>query len=101
MTIRTEKEDPAGTAMFLEGRFDTAASPLFEKQFQEIDPCVTQILLDFGGMSYISSMGLRVLLQANKEMAAKGGKMIIRNMPEQIRNIFEMTGFIELFELVK
>ena len=101
MVIRTEIENTTELTLFLDGRFDTAASPEFEKKFQEIEPSITGVLLDFGGLSYISSMGLRVLLQSHKEITARGGKMAIRNMPEHIRSIFEMTGFIELFEFVK
>ena len=48
---------------------------------------------------YISSSGLRLFLTLRKESAAKGGKLQVRNINADIRQVFMMTGFLNLFEI--
>ena len=57
------------------------------------------IILDCKEMNYISSSGLRVFLTLRKAAAMKGGKVIIRNINDNIRNVFMMTGFLNLFDI--
>lgn len=83
---------------FLKGRLDTAAAPQAQKDleplFAEADKTVT---LDCTGLEYISSSGLRIFLLLRKEAAAKGGKVIVKGVSDDIRKVFMMTGFINLF----
>ena len=58
-----------------------------------------EIVLDCSDLEYISSSGLRILLGIRKETARKGGKVIIKNIREEIRQVFLMTGFYNLFEM--
>ena len=51
------------------------------------------VTLDFKDLEYVASAGLRVLLKAQKALDAKGGKFIIRNACEEVKNVFEITGF--------
>ena len=57
------------------------------------------IVLDCAQMTYISSSGLRIFLAIRKAAAAKGGKVIVKNIGSDIRNVFMMTGFLNLFEI--
>jgi anti-sigma B factor antagonist len=57
------------------------------------------ITLDCKDLEYISSSGLRLFLTIRKETAAKGGKVIIENISEEIKKVFMMTGFFNLFEI--
>jgi anti-anti-sigma factor len=57
------------------------------------------IILDCEELTYISSSGLRVFLTLRKAAAMKGGKVIIRNINDNIRNVFMMTGFLNLFDI--
>ena len=50
-------------------------------------------------MAYISSSGLRIFLTIRKAAAAKGGKVIIEGLSNEIRQVFMMTGFLQLFEI--
>ena len=59
---------------------------------------VTERILDFGALEYLSSAGLRVLLVAQKVMN-KQGQMIIRNVNETIAGIFEITGFVDILTI--
>ena len=82
------------------GRLDTPASPDALKDlaplFEQADK---ELILDCRELSYISSSGLRIFLMLRKETAAKGGKVIIRSINEDIRKVFMMTGFLNLFEI--
>ncbi len=55
--------------------------------------------LDCNNLEYISSSGLRLFLTIRKEAAAKGGKVIIENINDEIKKVFMMTGFYNLFEI--
>ncbi|MDR2717480.1 MAG: anti-sigma factor antagonist [Treponema sp.] len=96
MTINTEKLDKSTAALTLNGRLDTANAPLLEQKIKQWGTEVTELILDFAELEYISSMGLRVLLQAKKSFNTENRKLIIKNMNDSIREIFEMTGFLNL-----
>jgi len=57
------------------------------------------IVLDCKELSYISSSGLRIFLTIRKAAAGKGGKVIVRDINNEIRQVFMMTGFLNLFEI--
>lgn len=80
----------------LEGRLDTTtASQLEEKLNSEIDG-VKELTFDLKDLEYISSAGLRILLSAQKTMNNQG-KMIVKNASEEVQEIFEVTGFSDIF----
>lgn len=94
------KEENGNIRAVLSGRLDTAAASEAAPQFGEL--CAKadrEITLDFAGLDYISSSGLRLLIGLRKESAAKGGKVIIEKINDSIRNVFTMTGFYSLFEI--
>jgi len=96
MTINSEKIDKSTVVLTLNGRLDTANAPLLERRINQWGEEITELILDFSGLEYISSMGLRILLQAKKISKAENRKLTIKNMGESIREIFEMTGFLNL-----
>ena len=64
-----------------------------------IEAAEKTIILDCGELTYISSSGLRIFLSIRKAAATKGGRVIIRDINNEIRQIFVMTGFLNLFEI--
>ena len=80
------------------GRLDTTTAPQLEAEFKQNINGVEKLVLDFAGLEYLSSAGLRVLLAAQKVMN-KQGEMIIRNVNETINEIFEVTGFIDILTI--
>ena len=84
--------------MALEGRLDTTTAPQLEEELKAVLEDVESILLDFEKLDYISSAGLRVLLSTQKVMVKKGG-MVIRNVNENIMEIFDMTGFVDILTI--
>lgn len=82
----------------LKGRLDTLTSPDFSKAIDESVANVKHLILDLGGIDYVSSAGLRVILTAQKIMF-KQGDMIVKNVNDEIRSLFEMTGFSEILTI--
>ena len=82
----------------LSGRLDTITSPQLERELKELLPGAKELVLDFAGLEYISSAGLRVLLSAQKVMA-KQGEMKLTHVNETIMEIFEVTGFSEILTI--
>jgi anti-sigma B factor antagonist len=82
------------------GRLDTPAAV---KAQQEIAPLLEnadkEIILDCTHLDYISSSGLRLFLTIRKEASAKGGKVTVQNINEEIDKVFKMTGFSTLFNI--
>ncbi len=77
----------------LEGRMDSTTAPEFEKEiFPQLDG-ITELVLDFADLAYLSSAGLRVLLSCQKKMNAVQGSMVVMNVNEIIMEVFEATGF--------
>ncbi len=60
---------------------------------------VNKLTLDLNGLEYISSSGLRILIAALKKLRAQGGTMTVKNVGVQVREVLEMTGFAEIFNL--
>lgn len=80
------------------GRLDTNTSPMLEGELKNNLEGVTRLILDFTSLEYISSAGLRVLLSAQKQMNGKG-ELLVRNVSEDIREIFDMTGFSDILTI--
>ena len=83
------------------GRLDTAAAVEITPDIQSLsDQAGGHIIVDCTELEYISSSGLRLFLTLRKASAAKGGKMQVRSINDDIRQVFKMTGFINLFEII-
>ena len=84
----------------LEGRLDTTTAPMLEAELKAALNGVTELIMDFEKLDYISSAGLRVLLSAHKAMSAKGG-MKVTNVNEIVQEVFEVTGFADILNIEK
>ncbi len=94
MNINLKKENGI-TTIELEGRLDTTTAPELEKAINNEGEELKNLVLDFKGVDYISSAGLRVLLTAQKKMNVQGC-MELLNVSESVMDIFEMTGFADI-----
>lgn len=87
------------TIINIKGRIDTATSPEFEKAIAPvIAGDMKDVIMECKDFEYISSTGLRLFLVLQKSANAKKGHLIIRNMNDDIKNVFNMTGFTALFK---
>ena len=99
MTIEIQEQNGGFTAL-MSGRRDTPAAVQASKDMQPLmDNADKVITLDCTKLDYISSSGLRLFLSLRKETASKGGKVIIENINDEIKKVFMMTGFYNLFEI--
>ena len=99
MTVTIENTNDM-TIAHLVGRLDTPAtaevSPYFEQLQNAADGTV---LLDCKDLTYIASSGLRLFLSLRKVSIAKGGKVIVKSLSNDVRQVFMITGFLNLFEI--
>lgn len=80
------------------GRLDSTSSPELERVLTEnLEAGAKRLLFDFSDLDYISSAGLRVVLLAGKRLRAVQGKMALVGMRDVVREVFEMSGFLNLF----
>ncbi|MBR0135002.1 MAG: STAS domain-containing protein [Clostridia bacterium] len=79
------------------GRLDTITAPELEAALTDLSG-VDLLVLNFAGLEYVSSAGLRVLLKTSKRMRM-GGNMICRNVNDMIMEIFDITGFSEILTI--
>lgn len=82
----------------LEGRLDTVSAVEFDRVMNEHLKGARRIVVDLTNLIYISSAGLRILISARKFMKERDG-LVLRNMSDGVREIFRVTGMIDLFEL--
>lgn len=90
-------ENAAEITVIFEGRLDTSSSPELEAKMGEaLLPNITDVIMDFEKLAYISSAGLRVLLGIQKKMNARKGSLTIKHANEMVMEVFEVTGFIDI-----
>lgn len=82
----------------LEGRLDTVTAPELEAVLKESLDGMTELVLDFEKLAYVSSAGLRVLLSNHKIMSKRDGMKII-HVNQSIMEIFDVTGFGDILEI--
>ncbi|MBO4427519.1 MAG: STAS domain-containing protein [Bacteroidales bacterium] len=98
MEVKVTMEGAATVAALI-GSLDTLASQEIAQQMDELKNVDGTLVLDCTQLSYISSSGLRIFLSLRKAAAEKGGKVIVRNLSNEVRSVFMMTGFLNLFEI--
>ena len=89
-----------GTKLELEitGRLDTITAPELDAEIKQNIDAIDCLVLNFKGVEYISSAGLRVLLATQKSMSKKG-KMIVKEVNDTVMEIFNITGFVDILTI--
>ncbi|MBD5444094.1 MAG: STAS domain-containing protein [Lachnospiraceae bacterium] len=83
----------------LSGRLETSTAPKLQEVVEKELEGTDELRMDMEGIEYVSSAGLRVLLAASKEMKAKGGKMVVSHVNDDVMEVFEITGFKEILTI--
>ena len=82
------------------GRVDTTTSiDLEERLVRHLDTGERHLVIDLGGIEYISSAGLRVLLILAKKLKAAGGDLVLCALGPAVRQVFELAGFLPIFRV--
>lgn len=98
------QEDKKGEVLILrmKGRLDAVSSPSAEKKvFEYINNGQYKLVLDFVGVDYLSSAGMRMLLSATKKLKSLSGKLIICSIATNVMDVLKMSGFDHVLELTK
>ncbi len=89
------------TVVTLTGRVDTTNAEQF---LQDISPLMEgdnpDIVVDCSGMDYTSSQGLRVFLMLQKSVGSRKGRLVLKDMQPQVREVFDITGFSNIITIV-
>lgn len=97
--VREEKKGDVLILRFL-GRLDAVSTPEAEKRvMQLIEGGSHKVLMDFAGIDYISSAGMRMLLAVTKKLKVHSGRLVLCSITMNVMDVFKMSGFDHVLEL--
>lgn len=96
----TTEENGKEVTIYIEGKMDTNSSPQVTEEISKHIGSADKIILDLDKLNYVSSAGLRVFVMADQEMMTSGGELCVRNVTRDIMDVFEMTGFDNMLNLI-
>ena len=98
MTTKIEEIDGRYVATLV-GEMDTIAATEAEEVLKPLYKSDGKdVVIDCKDLEYIASSGLRILLSILKGAKASGSKVVMRGVNDDIKNVFQLTGFIDLFD---
>lgn len=84
--------------IYIDGPLDAIHLEEIKDELIEVKTCLGDVIvLDCTNMPFICSSALRVFLQMHKDVTAAGGKLIIKGLQPLVKNVFDMTGFSQIF----
>lgn len=96
----TITREPGRVIVAIEGRVDTASSAELNEVLAPLaQETGVELVLDCEEMDYISSSGLRVLLGTQKEVTAHTGSLVVKNVQEAVKSVFNITGFSSFLDI--
>ena len=100
MAISFNRQQEANAVVLqIIGRVDGTGSKELDNELKQLTEVANNVILDFEEVKYVSSAGLRVLLNTYKTLSKKNGTLAFKNVSESIKEVFEMTGFVEFLNL--
>jgi len=101
VNIQEEQKEEV-TILRLSGRLDAISSPGAEKKvFEYINDGQHKIMLDFQGVDYLSSAGMRMLLSTTKKLKIISGKLVICSVNINVMDVLKMSGFDHVLDLAQ
>ena len=92
----TEKEGKI--VIIPEGKIDSNTAPEFEKAVFDAVTDTSNVIADLEKLEFMSSAGLRVFLALQK-LVSKNGSLKVKNVSDNIMEVFEITGFIDILDI--
>lgn len=83
----------------LEGRLDIPGTPIIEKEFNAAVAGNSKTIVDLSKVSFIASLGIRMLVAAAQSQAQQGGKVVLVAPDELTRRVFKTTGIDQLISV--
>lgn len=94
LTVRVSSDDASGNTVrvFPAGSLDSVTAPALERELAPIldRPTAKVLVLDLGGLSFVSSAGIRVVLAARKRLAERGGTVLMTNLQPPVAKAFDI-----------
>lgn len=87
------------TTVKLIGKLTTDSAPALEKEYKEKLIKCKNVVLDLERLDYTSSAGLRIFLVMQKNINTLGGTLTVRNVNKTVRDVFEITGFLNILNV--
>ena len=81
----------------IEGRLDTNTAPELETVLNDVN--ASNLVLDCLALEYVSSAGFLVILAAHKRLSASGQSLTLKNIRQEVRAVFDMTGFSKILTI--
>ena len=97
MTIEKKMNNESAT-LIVSGRLDTQTAPELENELDAVLTGLKELTFDFKDLEYVSSAGLRVILNAQKAMNAQGS-MKLTGVNDSIMEVFDITGFLDILTI--
>ena len=99
MELKTHMEENA-LVVVVTGKMDAVTAPLYvERLKEELAHGAIRLVVDCAGLEYVSSAGLRAILTISKELRLKGGAQAYCALREQVKEVFEISGFASIIPI--
>ena len=95
----SSKRDGNNLTVKISGKLNTNSANSAKNEILSMLDGVSNAVFDLNGLEYISSSGLRILIAAMKKIRSQGGSMTLKNIGEQVREVLDMTGFAQIFNV--
>lgn len=86
-------------SLTIEGRLSVTTSPDLEAEIEKLPATVSNIDFYLADLEYISSAGLRVLVTTQKIVTQRGGTMVLHQPNDEVYDVLDMTGLIDVFTI--
>ena len=91
--------DGANATVAIVGNLTVATAPKLEAAFAALPGDASGLVLDLAELDYVASAGLRVIVSQAKSMQNKGGSMRITNSNDEVLEVFDVTGLVDILDI--
>ena len=99
MELKTHTEENA-LVVVVTGKMDAVTAPRYvERLKEELTGGALRLVVDCAGLEYVSSAGLRAILTISKELRIKGGPQAYCALRDQVKEVFEISGFASIIPI--
>lgn len=96
----TITQDGSTLVIALTGRLDHQTCHACETEIiQRVKPGISVMILDLRNLTYVASLGLRLILLLAKRVKQSGGRLVVCGLQPHVREVFEVSGFLSLFPI--
>jgi stage II sporulation protein AA (anti-sigma F factor antagonist) len=88
-----ERREGKTVVLSIEGRLDHAGCQVFDAHVSKLVAAGERsLVVDFHGVDFLASMGIRALIKPYQALAPQGGKVVAANVCDSVRTVFQIAG---------